>query len=237
VVINRSAGVLARSSRAIRDWAAAMLDGTPPRNESSPAVHPVKRLGFAGHVRVSQLRLVRAAVPGHDPFAARARERQSLPLIEIALEQLRDERVIAPGTTSVEHLVWRVQRLAERRVERSLTQPLTEQHLWLLDGVLHVDPELRGRTRLSWLRDAPEIASARSLRKVLDRLMYAQKLAVPRSSEVRSVPWLRSVNTPISMASCDLGLRRRIGRSDGKADADHSRPLELEVERDLAAGH
>lgn len=98
---------------------------------------------------------------------------------------------MAPGTTTVERLVRRVQRLAERRVERSLTQPLTDQHLLdgpgsglalidalaaaLLDGVVHVDPELRRRPRLIWLRDAPVIASAKSLRKVLDRLTYAQK--------------------------------------------------------------
>ena len=54
-------------------------------------------------------------------------------------------------------------------MEHRLTQPLTAQHLERLAGLLQVDPELPGRTRLSWLRDAPEIASARSLRKVIDR--------------------------------------------------------------------
>jgi hypothetical protein len=90
---------------------------------------------------------------------------RALPLIETALERLRTDRVIAPGITTVEQVVWTVQRLAGRRTERWLTQPLTEAHRTRLDGLLHADPALRGRTRLSWLREAPEIASARSLRK------------------------------------------------------------------------
>ena len=42
-----------------------------------------------------------------------------------------------------------------------------------------LDPELRTRTRLSWLREAPEIPSAKSLRKVLERLAYVGSLKLP----------------------------------------------------------
>jgi hypothetical protein len=48
-----------------------------------------------------------------------------------------------------------------------------------LDELVEVDPELRTRTRLSWLREAPEIPSAKSLRKVLDRLAYLRGLQSP----------------------------------------------------------
>jgi hypothetical protein len=44
---------------------------------------------------------------------------------------------------------------------------------------VQVDPELRTRTRLSWLREAPEIPSAKSLRKVLERLPYVRTLELP----------------------------------------------------------
>lgn len=44
---------------------------------------------------------------------------------------------------------------------------------------MQVDPELRTRTRLSWLREAPEIPSAKSLRKVLERLAYVRTLELP----------------------------------------------------------
>ncbi len=104
---------------------------------------------------------------------------RSLPLIEAAVERLRAQQIIAPGMTTLERLVWTVQRLAQRRVERWLLHPLTREQRARLDGLLSVDPELRTRTRLVWLREAPEIPSARSLRKVLDRLAYLRALAVP----------------------------------------------------------
>jgi len=104
---------------------------------------------------------------------------RSLPLIETGVERLRAQQVIAPGITTLDRLVWVVQRLAQRRVERLLVQPLTLEQQTGLDALLQVDPELRTRTRLSWLREAPEIPSARSLRKVLERLAYVRVLELP----------------------------------------------------------
>src|SRR5919199_3448099 len=102
-----------------------------------------------------------------------------LPLVETAVERLRTQQIIAPGITTLERLVWTVQRLAQRRVERLVLQPLTSEQRARLDGLLQVDPELRTRTRLSWLREAPELPSAKSLRKVLDRLAYLRALDLP----------------------------------------------------------
>ena len=107
----------------------------------------------------------------------------ALPLVETALERLRAEHIIAPGITTIERVVWSVCRLADQRVERWLTEPLTEQHCQHLAALLHLDPELPGRTRLSWLREAPEIASARSLRKVLDRLIFLRDLKLPEPDQ------------------------------------------------------
>jgi len=104
---------------------------------------------------------------------------RSLPLIETGVERLRAQQIIAPGMTTLERLVWSVQRLAQRGVERLLAQPLTLAQRTQLDGLLQVDPELRTRTRLSWLREAPEIPSAKSLRKVLERLAYLCTLELP----------------------------------------------------------
>lgn len=104
---------------------------------------------------------------------------RALPLVETAVERLRAQQLIAPGITTLERLVWTVQRLAQRRVERLVLQPLTPEQRARLDGLLQVDPELRTRTRLSWLREAPELPSAKSLRKVLDRLAYLRALDLP----------------------------------------------------------
>jgi len=104
---------------------------------------------------------------------------RALPLIEAALERLRTDRVIAPGITTVERVIWIVQRLAERRVTRQLLGPLSPEQRALLDVLLHGDADLHGRTRLTWLRAAPEIASAKSLRLVLERLAFVRGLGLP----------------------------------------------------------
>jgi Domain of unknown function (DUF4158) len=104
---------------------------------------------------------------------------RSLPLIETGVERLRAQQIIAPGMTTLERLVWSVQRLAQRRVEHWLLHPLSVDHRNRLDELVEVDPELRTRTRLSWLREALEIPSAKSLRKVLDRLAFLHALEVP----------------------------------------------------------
>ncbi len=104
---------------------------------------------------------------------------RSLPLIETGVERLRAQQIIAPGMTTLERLVWSVQRLAQRRVEHLLLHPLSVDQRKRLDERVEVDPELRTRTRLSWLREAPEIPSAKSLRKVLDRLAFLHALELP----------------------------------------------------------
>ena len=103
-----------------------------------------------------------------------------LPLIEKALTLLRADQIIAPGITTIERITWGVLQTVQRRLERWLTQPLSETHKTQVDGLLHADPDLRGRTRLSWLREAPEVASAKSLRKVLARRASVRALALPQ---------------------------------------------------------
>lgn len=120
---------------------------------------------------------LRALARGLFPLALESD--RPVPLVEHALERLREERVIAPGITTIERVVWGVRRLADQRVERGLTAPLTALHLRHLEALLQGEPALQGRTRLSWLREAPEIASARSLRKVLERLGYLRGLGLP----------------------------------------------------------
>jgi hypothetical protein len=93
---------------------------------------------------------------GRELFPLALESDRPLPLIEAAVERLRAQQIIAPGITTLERLVWTVQRLAQRRVERLVLQPLIPEQRAHLDGLLQVDPELRTRTRLSWLREAPE---------------------------------------------------------------------------------
>jgi TnpA family transposase len=102
-----------------------------------------------------------------------------LPLIESALEILRTKGVIAPNLIHVERLVWLVLKIAERRLLRTLTQPLTLEQRTRLDGLLYTDTGIRGATRLSWLRQAPGVASPKSIKRLIERLSFLRDLSLP----------------------------------------------------------
>src|SRR5258708_8085131 len=68
----------------------------------------------------------------------------------------------SPPTLRSAHPVLKVAR-AERRLLRTLTQPLTLEQRTRLDGLLHADTSIRGATRLSWLRQAPGVTSPKIL--------------------------------------------------------------------------
>lgn len=105
-----------------------------------------------------------------------------LPLLEAALLWLRTHKCIVPGVTTLERLIWLVQRCAERQVHARLVDPLTPAQRSGLDGLLRVDPDLHRRSRLTWLREAPLHPSAANLRKILARLTYLHALTLPAPS-------------------------------------------------------
>ena len=102
-----------------------------------------------------------------------------LPLIETALERLRSEGIIAPNLIYVERLVWIVLKLAERKLFRTLTGSLSLEQRTRLDGLLFADTALRGATRLSWLRQAPGVASPKSVKQIIERLLFLRSLELP----------------------------------------------------------
>ena len=73
-----------------------------------------------------------------------------LPLIEAALERLR-----------------------------ALTMSLTLEQRTRLDGLLLADTSICGATRLSWLRQAPGVASPKSIKQLVERLLFLRDLSLP----------------------------------------------------------
>jgi hypothetical protein len=105
-----------------------------------------------------------------------------IPLIEAALDYLRQHKIIAPGMITIERLVWRVRRRAQRRVERLLTAPLTDAHRAALNALLQASGSqgrTRRTTRLAWLRIPAGNPSPSALSHVLARLTFLKQLAVP----------------------------------------------------------
>lgn len=102
-----------------------------------------------------------------------------VPLIEQALELLRKEQIIAPGLTHLERLVWIVLKAAEKRLFRLLTADLTLFQRRNLDGLLVASSGQRGTSKLSWLREAPGVTSAKSVKQIVERLLFVRRLELP----------------------------------------------------------
>lgn len=104
---------------------------------------------------------------------------RAIPLIEQALELLRAEGIIAPTLTHLERLVWMVLKAAERRLFHVLTDGLTFEHRTRLDALLHPESGRGGTTRLGWLREPPGVTSTKSIKRLVERLLFVRKLDLP----------------------------------------------------------
>jgi len=48
-----------------------------------------------------------------------------------------------------------------------------------LDSLLYADTSIRGATHLSWLRQAPSVTSPKSIKQLVERLLYLRELSLP----------------------------------------------------------
>jgi len=120
-----------------------------------------------------QLQLTRQLLP----YAMESE--QSLALVELALQLMREQRVIVPAISTVERLVWNVKRIAESRFYQRLTRNLDKEQQQSLKALMGTSSELPTRTGLVWLRKPPGKPSAKSLRHLLDRIEYIESLRLP----------------------------------------------------------
>jgi TnpA family transposase len=129
--------------------------------------------GFRDYGWSEMLQLARRLLP----LAMEIDER--VPLVEAALEHLRETRVVAPAIGSIEALVWQVIRIARRRIYRRLEAVLTPTQRELLDACLQTEPGLKRKIRLQWLRARPKAISKQSLNHLVERVKYVKLLQLP----------------------------------------------------------
>jgi hypothetical protein len=102
-----------------------------------------------------------------------------VPLVEAALEHLRQMQVIAPAMTTLEAQIWQVIRIARQRVYKRLDAVLTPMQRQLLTSWLQPEPGLKKKTRLKWLRLPPKDASKGGLIHLLERVNFLKLLQLP----------------------------------------------------------
>lgn len=99
-------------------------------------------------------------------------------LLQTAQEELRNRKIILPGMTTIERLVWETRRRAEEKIFKSLTANLSQWQKYKLDKL--IDPLVENRkTPLAWLRELPGQSSPDAFLKVIERLEYIRELNLP----------------------------------------------------------
>ncbi len=78
--------------------------------------------------------------------------------------------------------LWLARQLLPHAMESDRPVPLIElalEHRSRLDGLLYADAGQRGTARLSWLRDPPGVTSAKSVKQIVERLLFLRGLELP----------------------------------------------------------
>ncbi len=114
-------------------------------------------------------RLLPIAMQNHRP----------LPLVMKALDAMREEKIIAPGITETERLISLVLALADARIEIRLTSKLDYIQRARLDGLLLPEATLKGKTTFSWLAQPAQTPSAKSLKKLVQRVKLIKEINLP----------------------------------------------------------
>ncbi|WP_075790634.1 Tn3 family transposase [Massilia putida] len=95
-----------------------------------------------------------------------------------ALDTLRQKRIILPALTVIERACAEAVTRANRRIYRTLIEPLERHHRRSLDNLLNVAPNM-SITWLVWLRQSPLKPNSRYMREHIERLKVFQSLALP----------------------------------------------------------
>ncbi|MFC7478250.1 Tn3 family transposase [Dankookia sp. GCM10030260] len=99
-------------------------------------------------------------------------------IVAAMLVHLRREGVVVPGAAVLERIGLAARARARRLALARLTQGIGNAERAALDAVLKPDPALRGRSRLVWLRDAPQAPGPTNILALLDRLEWVRALGV-----------------------------------------------------------
>jgi TnpA family transposase len=96
-------------------------------------------------------------------------------LVQTLIEELRKQKVILPGMTTIERLVWETKARAEEKVFNVLVRPLTENNIERLNKVIKNDGN-GSKTKLSWLKEIPGQSSPDAFLKVIERLEFIRSM-------------------------------------------------------------
>lgn len=99
----------------------------------------------------------------------------SMYLIKMAIEEMKNQKIILPAMSTIERLVWQTRHRAEQKIYRILSRSLSslqkKQLILMTESTLD-----NGKTPLAWLKEIPGQSSPDAFLKVIERLEYVKKL-------------------------------------------------------------
>lgn len=99
-----------------------------------------------------------------------------LVLIQEALNEFRRQKLIIPGITRVEELVWKVREQARQAIQDLMIKDLSPEQKQKLDQVLELKTPTH--TYLSWLRKSNGNPSPDNVLKVIEKLEYIRSIGL-----------------------------------------------------------
>ena len=100
------------------------------------------------------------------------------------MDELRRARTVLPALDVIERACAEGITRANRRIYAALTEPLSDQHRWRLDGLLKRRDNGKSNW-LTWLRQSPAKPNSRHMLEHIERLKAWQALDLPAGIELR----------------------------------------------------
>ena len=101
----------------------------------------------------------------------------SLRLVKLAIENLRGQKIILPGITTIEKIVGKVSRLAEDKIYEIINKSLTLKQKKALDSLVESSNEMTSAT-LTHLKEEPGQGSPQTFLKIIERLEAIRNLGL-----------------------------------------------------------
>lgn len=98
----------------------------------------------------------------------------SVYLINTAINELRKNKIILPGMTTIELAVWKARKMAEEKIFNIINNCISADQKMKLEELLN--SKIDNKTRLAWLKEMPTNHSPKSFSKLIEKLKYVRQL-------------------------------------------------------------
>lgn len=106
---------------------------------------------------------------------------QTLPLIQLTIDLLRQRKIILPALTTIERLVWETRRRAEEKIFRTLNSLLTNEQKKQLDELIETQGK-NDKTILGWMKEVSGQSSPNACKKAINQMKYVREIGLKLES-------------------------------------------------------